>query len=108
MLEDLKELIKDEKIIEENPHGKTDEELQFYIVQRAKKKLNNQNGYVSDDEVKSWAIHFYQESKETIEKEVGKTQTQQPPKEQTKEKPKSKKKAPKEDKTQPNIFDFGV
>ena len=108
MLEDLKELIKDEQIVQENPHAKTDEELHFYIIQRAKKKLNNKHGYINPKIVKSWAIHFYQEPKETIEKEVGKSQTQEPPKEQTKEKPKSKNKAPKEDKNQPTIFDFGV
>lgn len=50
---------------------KTIEKLWRYIETKAKKVLNNKNGGIEKSEVYGWAIHYFIESEETINEELG-------------------------------------
>lgn len=63
----LKEMVTKSENIELN---KSDELLVEYITKKAQEYLNNTNGAVEDKVVVGWAIHFYNESEETINKEM--------------------------------------
>ncbi len=49
---------------------KTDEQLEKYVMFRAKKELNGKNGAVADEVVFGWARHFYEEPIEMINEEM--------------------------------------
>lgn len=72
MIKTIKELLKDDKQVQERIllKFKNDKELEKYINFKAGKYLKNINGAIKDDVVLGWAIHFYIESKETIDKEM--------------------------------------
>ena len=102
-IEKLKGLVSKDESIEMN---KEDTHLNQYITFRARKHLEGHSGMVDDDEVVSWAKHFYMESKEDIDKEMEvkpEPQTQEAPK---KPKPKKQKAEPKKEQGQSTIFDF--
>lgn len=102
-IEKLKGLVSEDTSID---MSKEDKYLNQYITFRARKHLEGHSGMVEDDEVVSWAKHFYMESKETIDKEMEvkpapKTEEQKP----IEKKPKPKKE-PKKEQGQSTIFDF--
>jgi hypothetical protein len=72
MIKRIKSMLGDDpEVLKNMDHiDKNDKALNDYIIYRAKKKLDGNNGYVSDDMVIGWAKHFYLESKETIDKEM--------------------------------------
>lgn len=46
-----------------------------YIVSKAKKELNGHSGYIQPSIVFGWAIHYFIEKDESLEKEVGSLNT---------------------------------
>lgn len=72
MIKTIKKLLKDDKQVQKRMllKDKNDKDLEKYINFKANKYLNNINGAIKDDVVIGWAIHFYIESKETIDKEM--------------------------------------
>lgn len=54
-----------------NP-DKSFEKCWAYIMEKAKTHLKNQSGHVMPSIIFGWAIHYFIESNEIIEKEVGK------------------------------------
>lgn len=85
---------------------KTVQILNEYINKKAQKELNSTNGYLADDVVFGWAVHFYTEPIETIEEELKELGASMPKataevateskEEETKVKTKPKKRIPKE------------
>lgn len=96
--DDIKKLL-DPSDIDEN---RSDNKLHHYIVSMARKELNGKEGGLPDNIVLGWARHFYQESQETIDNEIGK-KASEPKKSEQVSKPKPK--APKPDDNQLSLFD---
>lgn len=51
--------------------GKKPEDLEDYIMFKAKKKLDGKAGAIKDEVVFGWALHFYHEPENVIDKEMG-------------------------------------
>lgn len=64
----IKKILIDENFKIDNAR---DKELQTYIMWRGKKELLGVSGYVDDEIVIGWARHFYLESQESINEEMG-------------------------------------
>ena len=97
MIKMIKELLKNDQTVQERMllEEKTDKDLIKYINFKAKEHLNSVNGGIEDNIVSGWAIHYYIESKETIDKEM-KIVKSIPKKELTPEEQKIKDKKEKE------------
>lgn len=54
-----------------NP-DKTYEDCWSYIMEKAKKQLNNTSGHVMPSMVFGWAVHYFTEPNDVIEDEIGK------------------------------------
>lgn len=67
LVKQIKELLANDQL---DLDSARDNQLNDYIVAKAKKELKGKNGAISDDIVLSWARHFYLESKEDIDKEI--------------------------------------
>ena len=58
-----------------NSPEKSYENCWAYIMEKAKQHLGSKSGHVMPNVVFGWAIHYFIESNETIESEVGKIKT---------------------------------
>ncbi|MGE4321024.1 MAG: Cas9 inhibitor AcrIIA9 family protein [Acholeplasmataceae bacterium] len=69
----LKESLNDENLKKQiMDDSKSIEGMCDFIVKKASKQKDGGHAVVSDEDVFSWAIHYFIESNENIEKEVGK------------------------------------
>ena len=69
MIKMIKELLKDDKLVQERMKDKekNDKDLIKYINDQAKKHLKSKNGGIEDEIVVGWAKHYYIEKNSDIE-----------------------------------------
>jgi hypothetical protein len=67
LVETIKTMLSDAQL---DLEPKRDQQLDDYIIAKAKKELKGKNGAIDDQTVLSWARHFYLESQEDIDKEI--------------------------------------
>lgn len=79
---------------------KTVDKLENYIMTKAREMLKNKEGGIEKEVIYSWAIHYFIETEETINEELGQNQS---PVKEIKEKPKKQVKPAIE---ALSIFDF--